>query len=138
MGGNSTVLSTCSWKFKSPFPAHDAPRKNEDLATNQIFSDALAIDCGHTIAQFFSGCSAGVADIIGIAKKSDFPKTLQDMIHFCGAHARLMSDSDVVETSANCKDVLRCCHIGEWQSAPYQHHQNPAERRHQDAKRITN
>ena len=114
------------------------PRRNEDLATNQTFLDTPAINCGCAAAQFFSGCSAGVADIIGIAKKSDFPKTLQDMIRFCRAPARLMSDSDVVETSANSQDVLRCYHAGEWQSAPYQNHQKPAECRHQDAKHITN
>ena len=114
------------------------PRRNEDLATDQIFLDTPAIDYGCAMSQFFSGCSAGVADIIGIAKKSDFPQTLQDMIHFHGAPACLISDSDVVETSANSKDILRHCHIGEWQSAPYQHHQNPAECRCQDAKCITN
>ena len=69
-------------QFKSSFPAHNAQRRNEDLVTDQMFSDTPAINCGYAKAQFFAGCSAGVPDIIGLAKKSDFPKTSQDMKHF--------------------------------------------------------
>jgi hypothetical protein len=36
------------------------------------------------------------------------------------------------------QDVLRTFAIGDWQSAPYQQHQNPAERRYQDVKRMAN
>ena len=51
---------------------------------------------------------------------------------------KLISDRAEVETSNKVLDILRNYFIGDWQSAPHTQHQNPAERRYQTIKRITN
>ena len=51
---------------------------------------------------------------------------------------KLISDSAQVEISNKVQDILRNLMISDWQSEPHQQHQNPAERRYQDVKRVTN
>ena len=51
---------------------------------------------------------------------------------------KLISDRAKVETSNKVLDILRNYFIGDWQSAPHNQHQNPAERRYQTVKRLTN
>ena len=43
-----------------------------------------------------------------------------------------------MEISNKVHDILRYLFIEDWQSEPYHHHQNPAERRYQDIKRTAN
>ena len=52
--------------------------------------------------------------------------------------SKLISDRAQVEISKRVLDYLRALCIGSWQSEPYQQHQNPAERRYQVAKTMTN
>ena len=68
----------------------------------------------------------------------EFVNTLQDTIRKHGAMDRLISDRAQVEVSNKVLDLLRNYVIGDWQSKPHFQHQNPAERRYQDVKRITN
>ena len=51
---------------------------------------------------------------------------------------KLISDSAQVEISKKVQDIKRNLIIADWQSEPHQQHQNPAERRYQDVKRLTN
>jgi hypothetical protein len=51
---------------------------------------------------------------------------------------KLISDRAQVEISNKVQDILRNLMIDDWQSEPHQQHQNPAERRYQDIKRVTN
>ena len=51
---------------------------------------------------------------------------------------KLISDRAEVETSNKVLDILRSYFIGDWQSTPHYQHQNPAERRYQTIKRLTN
>jgi hypothetical protein len=67
-----------------------------------------------------------------------FVNTLQDNIRRHGAPTRLLSDRAQLEIRKKAQDILRTYVIGDWQSAPHQQHQNPAERRYQDVKRSTN
>ena len=55
-----------------------------------------------------------------------------------GAMNRLLVDSATVECSEKVLDFLRQLVIQIWQSEPKQQHQNPAERRWQTVKRVTN
>ena len=51
---------------------------------------------------------------------------------------KLISDSAAVEISTRVLDVLRHLTIDSWQSEPYFQHQNFAERRWRDIKRLVN
>jgi len=131
----SNVLS--KW-FKSHNPAINTPRRNEDVATDTVYADVPAVDDGSTMAQFFCGTTSLVVDVHGMKTEKQFPDALEDCIRRRGAPTRLLSDHAAVETSARVKDLLRALHIGDWQSEAYMQHQNFAERRWQDVKRITN
>ena len=67
-----------------------------------------------------------------------FVNTLQDVIRTRGPPTKLISDSAQVEVSNKVHDILRYLFIEDWQSEAYHQHQNPAERRYQDVKRISN
>jgi hypothetical protein len=105
----SNVLRT--W-FKSPNPAINVPRRNEDLATDTFYSDTSAVDDGATMGQFFCGTTTLVCDVYGMKTEKQFPDTLEDNIRERGAPQRLLSDHAAVETSARVKDILRSLHIG--------------------------
>ena len=51
---------------------------------------------------------------------------------------KLISDRAQVEISKRVLDIIRALCIGDWQSEPYQQHQNPAEQRYQTIKRMAN
>jgi hypothetical protein len=70
--------------------------------------------------------------------KKAFVNTLQDVIRRRGAPSKLVSNRAQVEISGRVKDILRSLIIGDWQSEPHQQHQNPAERKYQDVKRMAN
>ena len=103
-----------------------------------MYSDTPAIDSGVTLAQFFVGTESLVCDVYPLRSENQFVNALQDNIRCCGAMDKLISDRAQVETSNRVKDILRNYIIGDWQSEPYQQHQNPAERHYQDVKRMAN
>ena len=90
------------------------------------------------MAQFFVGLKSMVCDVIAIRTDKQFVNSLEDNIRYRGAPTTLVSDSVKSETSKRVKDILRSLCINEWQSEPYQHHQNPAERCYQTVKRLAN
>ena len=51
---------------------------------------------------------------------------------------QLVSDSAKVETSKRVLELIRALCISNWNSEPHQQQQNPAERRYQTVKRMTN
>ncbi|MEL7196229.1 MAG: reverse transcriptase domain-containing protein [Bacteroidota bacterium] len=132
---NSTILKK---HYKSPNPALNVKRRNESIATDTVFSDTVAIDNGSTVAQFFVGTETMVCDVYSMKTSKQFVNTLEDIIIARGAPTRLLSDSATLEISARVKDILRTMFIGNWQSEPYQQHQNPAERRYQTVKSLAN
>ena len=154
-GWQSTDAIACTWQqattqfyriagdtikkvFKSPFPAMNVVRRHEAVATDTVFSDTPAIDCGYKCAQIYTGVRTKVTDIYGMKSTKNFPGTLQDQICERGAPDKLVSDNGSAETSSKTVDILRHYHIKGWHSEAYQQHQNPMERRCQDIKRITN
>jgi hypothetical protein len=124
--------------YKSPFPAANIHRRDEPIATDTVYSDTPAVDSGYTCAQFFCGTESLVCDVYGMKTDSQFINTLQDNIRTRGAPKSLISDRAQVEVSNAVKDILRHLMIRDWQSEPHQQHQNPAERRYQDIKRMAN
>ena len=70
--------------------------------------------------------------------EKEFPATLQDTIRKHGAMDKLISDCAQVEISNKVLDILRNLFLSDWQSKPYNQHQNPAESLYQDVKRATN
>lgn len=124
--------------FKSPFPAHNVPRRSEPIATDTIYSNTPAVDNGATAAQFFVGMESMVCDVFSMKTDKQFVNTLEDIIRRRGAPTKLVSDHAQVEISKKVLDILRSLCIDDWQSEPYQQQQNPAERRYQTVKRITN
>jgi hypothetical protein len=67
-----------------------------------------------------------------------FVNTLEDNIWCHGAPIKLILDSAKVEISNKVKDILHALCISDWLSEAYQQQQNPAERRYQTIKSITN
>ena len=125
-------------RYKSPFPACNVHRQNEPVATDTVYSDTPAIDSGVTAAQFFVGTESLVCDIYPIKTDKQFVNVLQDNIRRRGAMSKLISDRAQVEISNKVQDILRNYIIKDWQSEPHCQHQNAAERRYQDAKRLAN
>jgi hypothetical protein len=107
----STILKK---RYKSPNPALNVRPRDEPVATNTIYSDTPAIDCGVTSAQLFVGTKTHTADVYPIKSDKQFVNTLLDNITQRGAPTRLI--------------------ISTWQSEPHQQHQNPAECQYQNIK----
>jgi hypothetical protein len=134
-----TPISTILKKhYKSPFPAFNVYRCQESVATDTIFSNTPAIDDGSTMAQIFVGVDTLVTGVYPMKAASQFPATLEDNIRHRGAMNKLLSDRAQVEISQRVQNLLRALIIPSWQSEPHQQHQNPAERRWQTVKTMTN
>ena len=125
-------------RYMSPKPACNVHRRDENVATDTVFADTPAVDCGVTSAQFFVGCESMVCDLYPLKSNKQFVNTLEDNIRERGAMNKLISDSAQVEISNKVKDILRALIIGDWQSEPHRQNQNPAERRYQHVKMMTN
>jgi hypothetical protein len=131
----STILKK---RYKSLNPALNVRPRDEPVATNTIYSDTPAIDCGVTSAQLFVGTKTHTADVYPIKSDKQFVNTLLDNITQRGTPTKLISDCAQVEISEHVKQVLRPLHISTWQSEPHQQHQNPAKRQYQNIKRLCN
>jgi hypothetical protein len=70
------------------FPACNVKRLNEPVATDTVFSDTPAVDCGVTAAQIFVGHESLVADVYGLKTDKEFVNTLEDNIPERGAHGQ--------------------------------------------------
>jgi hypothetical protein len=104
-----------------------------------VFSNTPAVDTGGiTIAQIYFGMESHVTDVLGMKMEKQFFNTLEVIIRKCGAPTKLISDRAQVQVSNRALDILRALHIGEWQSEPHKQWLNPAERRYQSVKRMTN
>ena len=124
--------------LKSRNPALDVPRRHEAVATDTVYSDTPAVDCGVKQAQHFVGKESLVSDIYPMRSGKQFVNTLEDNISRCGAMDKLISDSAKNEISHKVKDILRAYNISDWQSEPHHQNQNPAEWRYRTIKAWTN
>jgi hypothetical protein len=130
--------------FKSRFPAANVSRLNEVVATDTFFSDVPAHDdgiLGHggtTEVQIYCGTTSLITSAHPMKSESDMPGTLLDFIRKIGAPNALFSDNAKAQTSKIVQKILRMYAIDDFQCEPHHQHQNPAERRIQDVKRMSN
>jgi hypothetical protein len=78
----STILKK---QYKSLNPALNVRPRDKPVATNTIYSDTPAIDCGITSAQLFVGTKTHTADVYPIKSDKQFVNTLLDNITQRGA-----------------------------------------------------
>jgi hypothetical protein len=92
----------------SPNPILNIPRRNEDVATDTIYSNVPAIDDGSTAAQFFIGRQLHYRSILPMGHSDKhFAPMLMDVIRQCGAMDRLISDNATrAQISKRVKDLL--------------------------------
>jgi hypothetical protein len=132
------VSDTLKQHWQSRFPACNMKGRNEPVATDTVFSDTPAVDCGVTAAQLFVGRESLVADVYGLKTDKEFVNTLEDNIRERGAMDKLISDCAKAEMSIRVKDILRALCISSWYSEPYHQNQNFAENRYATIKAAAN
>ena len=131
--------TTLRQQIRAPNPVLNIPRRNEDVATDSLYSDTPAIDDGSTAAQFFIGKISKFRSAHPLGKSDgNYVRTLMDEIRKWGAMNRIISDKARAELSEKVKEILRTFVIGDWQSEPRQQRQNFAERGWRDTKSWTN
>jgi hypothetical protein len=79
------VSDTLRQHWRSRFPACIVKWRNEPVATDTVFSDTPAVDCGVTAAQIFVSRESLVADVYGLKTDKEFVNTLEDNIRERGA-----------------------------------------------------
>jgi hypothetical protein len=99
----STILKK---QYKSLNPVLNVRPRDEPVATDTIYSDTPAIDCGITSAQLFVGTKTHTADVYPIKSDKQFVNTLLDNITQCSAPTKLISHRAQVEISERVKQVL--------------------------------
>ena len=124
--------------FRSANPALNVQRRDEDVASDVVFSDIPAVDGGQTAGVIFVGTKTDMVDAYPIKSEKQFINTLEDNVRERGAMNRLISDRAQVEIGERVKNFLRALVIAAWQSVPYMQHQNYAERKYQTVKSLTN
>jgi hypothetical protein len=128
--------------YRSRWPAANVDRWNEEVATDTIFSDTPAHDdgiLGHsgcTMAQIYAGKDSSKAVAYGMQNESQMPNTLEDLIRKHGAPNSLFSDNAKVQIGKRVHDILRLYQIKDFQCEPHYQHQNFAERKIGDIKRL--
>jgi hypothetical protein len=85
--------------------------RDEPVATDTIYSDTPAINCGITSAQLFVGTKTHTADVYPIKSDKQFVNTLLDNITQHSAPTKLISNFAQVEISECVKKVLQPLHI---------------------------
>ncbi len=131
----STLLK--KW-YKSPFPAPNVHRRDEQVATDTIYLDTPAVNSGATIAQVFIGVESLVTDVYAIKTNWQFINTLKDPIQRWGAPTKLISDQAQVEIINQVKEILHAYCIADWQSEPHYQYQHFVEHRIQQLKTLVN
>jgi hypothetical protein len=129
--------------FRSRFPACNVDRWNEDVATDTFFCDTAAHDdgvLGHggcTMAQLYVGKDSSKTVVYPMRHESEMATTLEDLIRRHGAPNGLFSDNAKTQIGKRVLDILRLYAIKDFQCEPHQQHQNFAERKIGDTKRLT-
>ena len=128
--------------YRTRWPAANVDRWNEDVATDTFFSDTPAHDdgiLGHsgcTMAQIYAGKRSSKCVAYGMRSESQMPNTLEDLIRKHGAPNCLFSDNAKVQIGKRVHDILRLYAIKDFQCEPEYQHQNFAERKIGDVKRL--
>jgi len=130
--------------FKTRFPAANVSRLDDVVATDTFFSDTPAHDdgiYGHggaKMVQLYTGVKTQYTKAYPMVSETQMPGTFEDFIRQVGAPNSLFSDNSKVQIGAKVKDLLRMYRISNYQCEPEHQHQNPAERKIQEVKKLTN
>ena len=130
--------------YKSRFPAANVSRLNEVVATDTFFFDVPALDdgiMGHggtTMVQLFCGCTSLLTAVYSMSSETQISGALEDFIRHHGAPNALFSDNAKAQTGKAVQEILRMYAIKDFQCEPHHQHQNFAERRIQEVKKISN
>lgn len=130
--------------FKSRFPAANVSRLNETVATDTYFSDTPALDdgiMGHggtDKLQLYCGCTSLLTAVYPMRRESHMVGTLEDFIRQYGAPNALFSDNAKTQIGRAALEILRMYAIKDFQCEPHHQHQNFAERRIQEVKKLSN
>ena len=89
------------------------------------------------MVQLYSGVSSLLTDIFPMKLASNMVGTLEDLIRKRGAPNNLRSDNAKEQVCKAVAEVLRMYSIQDFQCEPHHQHQNPAERRIQDVKKLS-
>ena len=131
----ATIGRTLRGQITSPNPILNIPRRQEDVATDTVYSNTPAINDGSTAAQFFIGRTSHYRSMVPSGNSdASFVRTLMDEIRRRGAMNTLVSDNAKAQISQRAKDILRQLCIKDRQSEPYRGNQNFAELGWRDTK----
>ena len=125
-------------RFRSPHPAMNVSRLNDDLLMDKIQSNTPAINGGFNSAYIFICRKSHLIHPEHITSNRTFLQALQGFITTWGAPKRVIGDSASYHYSHQVLDYLKMLWIQILTSEPYYQHQNPFERRYQTFKRIVN
>jgi hypothetical protein len=129
--------------YKSRFPAANVSHLNEVVATDTFFFDTPALDdgiMGHggtTMLQPFYGCKGVLTAVYPIQSENNITGTLEDFIRHYGAPSALFSDSSKAQTGRAVQEILCMYAIKDFQCEPHHQHQNNAQQRIQEVKKLT-
>ena len=131
--------TTLRERIQAPNPVVNIPRRNEDVATDSLWSNTPAIDDGSTAAQFFIGLISRYRSVhpLGTTDKQ-FIRALMEEIRKRGAMNTLISDQAKAQISARVLEILRTFVIDNWQSEADQQWQNYSERGYKNTKEWVN
>jgi len=122
--------------LKSRNPALNRNRLHEGYATDTLFSSVTALG-GYTCAQLFVGLKSQYTVLFGMHRESEGPSALTDFVRHIGAPKFIRNDNSKMQTGIAWREILRKYCIGEETTEPLHPKQNPAERRIQDIKRMS-
>jgi len=63
-----------------PFPALNVDCRQEDIATDTVYTDTLAVNNASTCTEIFVGIESLVADVFGMKTDKQFVNTLEEII----------------------------------------------------------
>ena len=134
---SSTMRIPMRQRFKARNRSLFVRRLRETVATDTFFSSETGL-YGEQCAQLYVGKTSKLTEVFGMTTKSQMPETLQDFIRKWGAPDALLSDNAQEQTSRTVKRILREYGIMAMYTEPHHPNQNPAERRIQDVKKMSN
>ena len=127
--------TTLRSQIKSPNPILNIPRRQEDVATDTVYSNTPAIDDGSTAAQFFIGKTSRYRSIVPAGTSdASFIHTLMYEIRKRGAMNTLISDNAQAQINRRIETLLGQLCVNNRQSEPHRGNQNPAELGYRDVK----
>lgn len=130
--------------FKTRFPVANVNRLEDIVATDTFFSntpahyDGILGHGGATMVQLYTGVKIQYTKAYPMGSETEMPGTFEDFIRKVGAPTALFSNNAKSQIGTAVRNILRMYAISNFQCEPHHQHQNPAERKIQEVKKLTN